>query len=340
MRALRPERLELIDALVAETALGGITAGLLEKDEHLTNALRALFALRLDGMHLTFCGGTSLSKAHGLIERMSEDADLKIVLAAQTPPLSRTQLRKRLSELKNTVSETLAGIGLVEDKSGARALNENRYFCSEWSYARQYGSVAGLRPHLQIELTARAPVLGTELCWIGSLADQLAGRQDHTFAVATVAVAETVAEKVLSFLRRYAQHRAGLLPQDWDTALVRHIYDVHCVNRRHPDIITMASQAFPELVAGDQKEFGGQFPDFAAAALPVLSGALRQAGASTKIQAEYTQNLLPLIYGRVTPDFAEAFAGFEAVALALLATLGKPSHNDSEGKSTALTTDA
>lgn len=327
MRALHPERLELIDALVAESALGGITAGLLEKDEHLTDALRALFALQLSGVSLAFCGGTSLSKAHGLIERMSEDADLKIVLPADAP-LSRTQLRKRLSELKNTVSETLAGIGLVEDKSRARALNENRYFCSEWSYARQYGSIAGLRPHLQIELTARAPVLGTELCQIGSLADQLAGRRDNTFAVPTVAVAETVAEKVLSFLRRYAQHRAGLLQHDWDTALVRHIYDVHCAHVRLPGIVATASQAFAELVAGDQKEFGGQFPDFAAAALPVLSGALRQAGAHTKIQTEYTQNLLPLIYGRVTPDFAEAFAGFEAVALALLATLEKPSHKD------------
>lgn len=68
MRTLRPQRLELIDALVAESALGGITAGLLEKDEHLTDALRALFALRLDGVSLAFCGGTSLSKAHGLIE--------------------------------------------------------------------------------------------------------------------------------------------------------------------------------------------------------------------------------------------------------------------------------
>ena len=63
MRALRPERLELIDTVVAESALGGITAGLLEKDEHLTDALRALLALRLGGMHLAFCGGTSLSKA-------------------------------------------------------------------------------------------------------------------------------------------------------------------------------------------------------------------------------------------------------------------------------------
>lgn len=268
MRALRPQRLELIDALVAETALGGITAGLLEKDEHLTDALRALFALRLDGVSLAFCGGTSLSKAHGLIERMSEDADLKIVLPTQAPSLSRTQLRKLLSELKNTVSETPSNISLVEDKNRARALNENRYFCSEWSYAREYGSVAGLRPHLQIELTARAPVLGTVLCEIGSLADQLAGRKDNTFVVPTVAVAETVAEKVLSFLRRYAQHRAGLLQRDWDTALVRHIYDVHCVCARHPDIVASSAQAFAPLVAGDQKEFGSQFPDFAATADP------------------------------------------------------------------------
>ena len=128
-----------------ESALGDITAGLLGKDEHLTDALRTLLALRLEGMHLAFCGDESLFKAHSLIERMSEDADLKIVLTAQTQRLSSAQLAKRLSELKSAVSETLVGIGLVEERSRAHALNENRYFCSEWSYARQYGSAAGLR---------------------------------------------------------------------------------------------------------------------------------------------------------------------------------------------------
>lgn len=34
----------------------------------------------------------------------------------------------------------------------------------------------------------------------------------------------------------------------------------------------------------------------------------------------------------VTPDFAEAFEGFEGIALALLASLQNQSHNDSEGK--------
>ncbi len=321
MKVLSPERQELIDALVAETAMGGITAGLLEKDEHLTDALRALFALPLDGMHLVFCGGTSLSKAHGLIERMSEDADLKIVLSPGAKPLSRTQVRKQLPALKTTVSETLVGIGLVEDTSKAWALNENRYFCSEWSYAKQYDSVANLRPHLQIELTARSPVLATVTRQIGSLADHLAGRKDHVFSVPTVAIAETVAEKVLSFLRRYAQHRASPVPAEWDTALVRHIYDVHCVYRRHPDSVAIAAKAFPEIVAGDQKEFGAQFPDFATAALPVLTAALRQASVDAQIQAEYSKNLIPLIYGNEAPEFAEAFESFAAVAVSLLMAL-------------------
>ena len=321
MKALSSERQELIDALVAETAIGGITAGLLEKDEHLTDALRALFSLPLDGMRLVFCGGTSLSKAHGLIERMSEDADLKIVLSSSSESLSRTQIRKLLSTLKTTVTGTLTSIGLVEDRHRARAFNENRYFCSAWSYARQYDSTASLRPHLQIELTARSPVLDTVTCQIGSLADHLAERKDNTFAAPTVAVAEIVAEKVLSFLRRYAQHRAGLLQQDWDTALVRHIYDVHCVYRHQADVFAIAADAFPKLVAGDQHEFGVQFPDFAAAAHAVLSGALRQASADTTIQAEYTKNLIPLIYGNEAPEFAEALGSFNAVATALLSTL-------------------
>ncbi|MEO8015895.1 MAG: nucleotidyl transferase AbiEii/AbiGii toxin family protein [Polaromonas sp.] len=109
MRTLHPARLELIDALVAETALGGITAGLLEKDEHLTDALRALLALPLDGLSLAFCGGTSLSKAHGLIKHLSEDADLKIVLPTDAQALFKTQLRKRMSELKRALLSLIYG---------------------------------------------------------------------------------------------------------------------------------------------------------------------------------------------------------------------------------------
>lgn len=320
MRVLTPERRELIEALVAEAALGGITAGLLEKDEHLTDALRALFALQPEGAQLVFCGGTSLSKAYGLIERMSEDADLKVVLPA-AGQASRAEIRRRLSALKAQVTETLAGIGLVEDKAKGLAFNENRYFCSEWNYARHYASAAGLRPHLQIELTARTPVLPPQVCRITTLADQLAGRADQAFDAPVLAVAETVAEKILSFLRRYAQHRAGLMRQARDTALVRHLYDVHRIHRRQPEVLADARLAFPALVAGDQKEFGAQFPDFAEAPRLVLSGALRQARTDAKVKAEFTGNLLPLVYGDGTPVFEQAFGDFESVTATLLDTL-------------------
>ena len=251
---------------------------------------------------------------------MSEDADLKVVIGG-AGQLSRAEIRCRLSALKTQVAATLSGIGLVEDKSKERAFNENRYFGSQWGYARCYESVAGLRPHLQIEVTARAPVLPTQVCRITTLADRLAGRGDQAFAAPVVAVAETVAEKALSFLRRYAQHRAGRMRQAWDTALVRHVYDVHRIHRQRPEVIAAARQAFPALVAGDQQELGTQFPDFAEAPREVLTGALRQARSDGKIQQEFTRNLLPLVYGADNPAFAQAFADFDAVAGALLDTL-------------------
>ncbi len=323
MKALGQDQLDLIDALVAETDLGGITAGLLEKDAHLTDALRALFKLPLQGMHLVFCGGTSLSKAHRLIERMSEDADLKIVLDAATLRLSRAQIRARLSALKAEVSQALTAIGLVEDPDRALALNENHYFRSEWSYRRKYESAASLRPKLQVELTVRAPVLKPPICLIASLSDQLAGRQQDAFPVATVALAETMAEKVLSFLRRFAQHRAGLSNQAWDSALVRHVYDVHCIHVRRPKTLAESLEGFAALVAVDQQEFGKQFPEFARTARPVLARALAAMRGDAATRSEYEQNLLPLIYGNLLPDYPTAFKSFETVAKALLATLPK-----------------
>ncbi len=50
----------------------------IEKDFWVCWTLRELFALPDIGQHLTFKGGTSLSKAWGLIRRFSEDIDLVV----------------------------------------------------------------------------------------------------------------------------------------------------------------------------------------------------------------------------------------------------------------------
>ena len=56
----------------------GLSPGSVEKDFWVCLMLRELFTLPEHGEHLTFKGGTSLSKAWGLIDRFSEDVDLTI----------------------------------------------------------------------------------------------------------------------------------------------------------------------------------------------------------------------------------------------------------------------
>lgn len=322
MRTLPPSRLELIEALLAEADTGNITAALLEKDEHLTDALRAVFALQFEHASLVFCGGTSLSKAHGLIERMSEDADIKVVLAETTAGWPKSQLRRYLGdEVRNRVLQALSDTGLVEDQALRRSLNNNRYVHSQWVYQRAYDGAAALRPKLQIELVVRRPVLPTAVAEIGSLADHLSQQTGAPCPVAVITIAETLAEKVLAFLRRFAQHRAGKMQQDWDTALVRHLYDVHCIVSQRPGVVEAATGAFITLVQGDVDEFGYQDPEFATAPKAALARALNMMGADTQSRREYEAVLLPLVYGRSKPPFDEAWASFEKVAHGMLSQL-------------------
>jgi predicted nucleotidyltransferase component of viral defense system len=103
MKTITPEQVELIDAVLAEVSVGLLTASILEKDIHVTDALQALMSMQFVGTSLAFCGGTSLSKAYRLIERMSEDVDLKVVL--DEPGLLSASAQKRyLSQLKAAVA--------------------------------------------------------------------------------------------------------------------------------------------------------------------------------------------------------------------------------------------
>jgi hypothetical protein len=71
---ITPARRHLAFQQVDETM--GLQAVSVEKDFWVCWTLRELFSLPGIGKHLTFKGGTSLSKAWKLIERFSEDIDI------------------------------------------------------------------------------------------------------------------------------------------------------------------------------------------------------------------------------------------------------------------------
>ena len=66
---------ERLDALNVAADASGLLPHLLEKDIWVVWALRHLFSGPYS-QHLVFKGGTSLSKAYGVIRRFSEDVDL------------------------------------------------------------------------------------------------------------------------------------------------------------------------------------------------------------------------------------------------------------------------
>ena len=103
------------EALEVAASESGWPAYLLEKDVWVVWALQSLGADEELLAALTFKGGTSLSKAHGLIERFSEDVDLTLNIQhlwpevdlspAATPTQAQTRRKAADRKLKQWVQE-------------------------------------------------------------------------------------------------------------------------------------------------------------------------------------------------------------------------------------------
>lgn len=110
---LPPEERAVIFSEVA--ARISLPVGSVEKDFWVCWTLRRLFRLHEIGTHLTFKGGTSLSKAYRLIERFSEDIDIIIdrwwlgfeETQPPQPESSNTQRKKQVERLKLLCEEQI-----------------------------------------------------------------------------------------------------------------------------------------------------------------------------------------------------------------------------------------
>lgn len=106
------------EALSVAADQSGRPAHLLEKDVWVVWALATLYGSAL-GEHLVFKGGTSLSKAYGVIRRFSEDVDLTYDIRAMAPdlvdgngealPKTRSEEKRWSSEVRKRLPEWVAG---------------------------------------------------------------------------------------------------------------------------------------------------------------------------------------------------------------------------------------
>jgi len=200
--------------------------------------------------------------------------------------------------------------------------DSRRYYEVGSLYEPATHTLGMLRPMLKLEVIHRHPRLPVCVRQFGYMYEDVAGiPASKTLSIPCVHVAETLAEKVLSLLRRCHRQWSGLQKEETDPALVRHVYDVHRIMHEQPQQLEAACGVFSSLVYGDAEEFKGHDAAFENDPRKALSSTLVQAKISEELRANYLKRVLPLVIEGMEVDYPTAFASFEEAARKLLEQL-------------------
>lgn len=295
------DEITLQDILEVQEHFGLPSPALVEKDWYVVRALAAIAAADLTPLRVIFGGGTALGRAHRLIDRMSEDIDLKIVAAEDEPA------RGALRHLRETVTGALLQAGFQfdpENREHRRTGNETRYTVYHLPYVPLVAGEGALRPEIMIETAVwplRRPAVELP---VSSFVAEALGRSIEIASIAVVSVTQTAAEKFVALTRRVAAELA-LAEEERDPTLVRHIYDLH-VTRDHYDAGEVAALA-SEIMPHDAIEFGNREPRYRADPMAETRRALDALQADPHYARQYAEFSRYMVYGdRV--DYADALA--------------------------------
>jgi len=234
------EQIELFSQIGAKTGMQPLA---IEKDAWVTLVLRILFRSEIKN-HIVFKGGTSLSKAYGLIERFSEDIDFSINREFLGFPgkLTKGQIRKLRRASHKFSAETLPEI--LRREFQVYGINNNLFDIEvpnikisdqdpevlHINYFSVFEETEYLKSRILIEIGARSLIEPFENKSIRSIIDEHYPNSEFAesrFEVRTAIPEKTFLEKLIllheefqkeSDKRRY--HRMS-----------RHLYDIYQIIR-------------------------------------------------------------------------------------------------------------
>lgn len=221
---------EQFEQAAAELA---VDPAMVEKDWHVAQVLDFVSSQQFPGFQIVFSGGTALSKAHGLIQRFSEDVDFRVISAEDSPS------RQKLSEFKNALINALREAGFKVSDPVAR--DSNRYFTVDIEYDTLFDRHDALRPHIKLEVKVVSPQLPVKQMPIGSFLAKLANRAPEVKGIACIDPVETAADKLSALAWRIPNRVRG--EANDDPAIVRHIHDLAALENLVKD-----DARFPGLV--------------------------------------------------------------------------------------------
>lgn len=231
------------------TDLGVRQREVIEKDWWVTAVLRALFTLPYAD-HLSFKGGTSLSKCWRLIDRFSEDIDIAVdrEYLGFTGHLSKTQISDKLrraacsfvrNKMQNDLADKLQADGISNDKFKVNVnitsvtttdpevinISYDSVVAGELSISITDERAAYIMPKVKIEVSGRSmsePVSDVD---IDSMIDQVyptAPFAEPKFAVRAVRPERTFLEKLFLLHEEFSKPQGQVRVE----RMTRHMYDI------------------------------------------------------------------------------------------------------------------
>jgi predicted nucleotidyltransferase component of viral defense system len=273
---------------------------LVEKDWHVVQALAAIRSAASDGLTLAFGGGTALGRAYGLLQRMSEDVDLRVIGENATS-------RPALKRLRRAVSERLREIGFTVEAQHTTVQHNDTYVRYDLPYDPIMKGEGVLRPEIKIEISAfptRRPL--TERPVISFVAEA-SGAQAEVPGIACVSLVEIAAEKFVALTRRSGEAFAS--QQALDPTLPRHVYDLARL-AGHYDAEDAAELAL-DTMKDDASTRGDDFPAYQADPLGETLKAVDTMAAHREFSAQYSSLMETMVYGE-KPSFDAAMGAVQS----------------------------
>ncbi|MGE4234549.1 MAG: nucleotidyl transferase AbiEii/AbiGii toxin family protein [Bacteriovoracia bacterium] len=291
----------------------------IEKDYWLTTVLLELSQSPHRDITV-FKGGTSLSKAYGIIERFSEDVDLALI--AQ-PELNNNKIKNQITAISKSISHHLSEIEVKGITSKG-----SRFRRTAHSYPLQTEQLAiphQVSPELILEINAFANPYPCEIVEIESLIAtylKQSGREDliqnfdlGSFKIQVLRPERTLAEKVLALARASYDPEPVLQLQN----KIRHAYDLYQL-LQHEDLQTFVSgeeflKTLQQVQADDAKnsEFQGEW-----ASKPLSEALIYRENSPVWVELEptYQGAFKNLVYGSL-PNFKDVQQCIQKLGLRL-----------------------
>ncbi|MDX5629547.1 MULTISPECIES: nucleotidyl transferase AbiEii/AbiGii toxin family protein [unclassified Brenneria] len=304
---------------VADT-LGIESVAIVEKDYYIVELLRLLQHLTFDTHQLVFAGGTALSKAGILLNRMSEDVDIKLVPTANfLQQSSRSQRKNIRKNIIRTITETIvtSGVFSFDDDYPKVTRDEYRYNEIPVRYPQMYSQIPCLRPFIKLELMETDLLESSETRDICSLLTDVTKKGEMVRAFPCATIVSTQAEKLISMMRRTAASMRDLERAE-DESLVRHVYDNFCIVREKGVNVPALTHFIQECIEQDIERYGNQYPEFCESPIEELKRGLEELAVNPVYKMRYQQFLAPMVFGETHVSWEDAYSCFRQTALDVL----------------------